>query len=474
MAVIRVEKTNNYAVMSVYHLRDANLDLATSGILSHMLTSYAFSKSGSWDYTLEKLAEQNGVGIDAARTALKKLERAGYVRRERMRDDKGRLGKMKYYVYKIPADKRAEVFVGNDGIEFDYGGVDSEFCVERTVGFMVMDRYHLRDKNLTLAARSLLTHMLSNREDWKTSIKGLSAAYRTGVDAIRAYINNLEKAGYVRRVRVRDVKGRLAGVEYVVYETPQTDLIEKAVTDAKSANNHIGKKPMQDNPTMDAELSEIEVKTLENDVYDVKNDLKTVKMMGFGEESANNHIGKKPVQDKPTLGEPLLENPIQTSISNITNTFFNKDSDLILSHVYARETKSEALTSEKPKSRLANEMGNDMDGAKKKIKENIEYPFMVEQYGREAIDGLVAIMTETVCTKNDTVVVAGDTFPANYVKEKLLTLTSGHIQYVLNSLKESRTKVRNIKKYLLAALFNASSTIDGYYDALWRHHNRRY
>ena len=93
---------------------------------------------------------------------------------------------------------------------------------------------------------------------------------------------------------------------------------------------------------------------------------------------------------------------------------------------------------------------------------------MVEQYGEETIDGIVALITETVCTGNKTIVVAGDRFPAGYVADRLASVTSGHVQYVLNALKENKTDVRNIKKYTLAALFNAPVTIDGYYDALAR------
>jgi hypothetical protein len=105
------------------------------------------------------------------------------------------------------------------------------------------------------------------------------------------------------------------------------------------------------------------------------------------------------------------------------------------------------------------------------IRENIEYPFLLEryQYDHDRIDEIVDLMLETVCTARKIIRVAGDDYPAELVKSKFLKLHSGHIEFVLDCLKKNTTDIRNIKKYMLAVLFNAPSTIDSYYTALVAH-----
>ncbi len=105
------------------------------------------------------------------------------------------------------------------------------------------------------------------------------------------------------------------------------------------------------------------------------------------------------------------------------------------------------------------------------IKENIEYDHLLRhsKIDREELDGIVELLVETVCTARKTIRVAGDDYPAELVKAKLLKLNSGHIEFVMDCMRENTTKIRNIKKYLLAVLFNAPSTMGSYYTALAAH-----
>lgn len=73
------------------------------------------------------------------------------------------------------------------------------------------------------------------------------------------------------------------------------------------------------------------------------------------------------------------------------------------------------------------------------------------------LDEIVDLLTETACTANEYIVIAGDKFPAAVVKSKLLKLNSEHIEYVIDCINANTSDVRNIKKYLLEALFNAPS-----------------
>ncbi len=285
------------------------------------------------------------------------------------------------------------------------------FRVERNAGYTVMSNHHLRNKELTLKAKGLLSQMLSLPEDWDFTLAGLSYINREKIDAIREAIRELERAGYIVRTRERDEKGRLRGADYVIYEQPQP-------------------------PTSD-------LPTLEN-----------------------------PTLDKPTLEKPMLENPTQlnkdilntnTSITDLSNTHFIpilSPDPLPFGDADASERKgTEAKTNS------AIEIYREI------IRDNIEYDILIERYptDRERIDEITDIMLETICTARKTLRIAGDDFPAELVKSKFLKLDSGHIEFVLDCLRENTSKIRNIKQYLRAVLFNAPSTMDNYYTALVAH-----
>ena len=93
-----------------------------------------------------------------------------------------------------------------------------------------------------------------------------------------------------------------------------------------------------------------------------------------------------------------------------------------------------------------------------------EYP-----YDTETLNEILELLIETVCSRREYIRVCGDDKPVEVVKSRLMKLTNEHIRYVIDSLKENTTKVRNIKQYLLAALYNAPVTINSYYSALVNH-----
>ena len=111
------------------------------------------------------------------------------------------------------------------------------------------------------------------------------------------------------------------------------------------------------------------------------------------------------------------------------------------------------------------------EGYRELILENIEYDILVqnERMDRDRLDELVELMVDTVCSRRETIRIAGDDYPAELVKSRFLKLNSSHIEYVLDRMRENTTYVRNIKKYLLAALYNAPATIDSYYASLVNH-----
>lgn len=105
------------------------------------------------------------------------------------------------------------------------------------------------------------------------------------------------------------------------------------------------------------------------------------------------------------------------------------------------------------------------------ILDNIEYDVLIqnERLDRDRLDELVELMLDTVCSHREMIRIAGDDHPAEVVKSRFLKLNSSHIEYVLDRMAENTTQVRNIKKYLLAALYNAPITMDSYYTSLVSH-----
>ncbi|WP_278635534.1 DUF6017 domain-containing protein, partial [Blautia massiliensis (ex Durand et al. 2017)] len=133
------------------------------------------------------------------------------------------------------------------------------FRVERNTGYTVMSNHHLRNKELTLKAKGLLSQMLSLPEDWDYTLAGLSHINREKIDAIREAVKELEKAGYIVRSRERDEKGRLRGADYVIYEQPQPREPEAATSGEQPS---ISDYPTLENPTLDNPT--LEKPTLEN------------------------------------------------------------------------------------------------------------------------------------------------------------------------------------------------------------------
>ena len=114
---------------------------------------------------------------------------------------------------------------------------------------------------------------------------------------------------------------------------------------------------------------------------------------------------------------------------------------------------------------------DEMEGYSEIIKENIDYDslLLAYPYDREMVEGIFELILETVLSKNEEITIAGDVYPKNLVKSKFLKLNYSHVEYVINCLGKNTTKVRNIKSYLLASLFNAGSTISSYYRAEVNH-----
>ena len=286
------------------------------------------------------------------------------------------------------------------------------FRIEKTRDYTVMANHHLRNTALSLKAKGLLSLMLSLPEDWDYTTKGLARICRDGVDSICATVRELEDAGYIIRERVRNANGRLGSIEYTILEQP---------------------RPPEPKP---------------------------------GKPERENPVQVKPVLDSPVLGKPEQENPAQLNTKGSSNQISKKD----LSSTEA----SNPIPSNPPTPARAR-MGTDGMGAREAYREvvleNIGYEYLIEdpKMDREQLDEIAELIVDTVCSARKTIRVAGDDYPVEVVKSRFMKLDSSHVQYVMDCMRDNTTYVRNIKKYLLAALYNAPVTIGNYYSSLVQH-----
>ena len=286
------------------------------------------------------------------------------------------------------------------------------FRVEKTRDYTVMSNYHLKDSSLTLKSKGLLSMMLSLPDEWNYTTRGLAAICKEGVDSIGTALKELERAEYIQRHRLRDEKGKITDTEYVIFERPQ---IQPHTEQPKTALPHT-EKPHTENPYM----------------------------------------------EKPDTALPCTDNPVQLNTNQIKTNKKNNDLSII--------NTSNPIQSNPKRNTDRNGM-DEIEAYRKIIKENIEYDILIINNPMEKIriDEIVELITETVCTSREYLTIAGDDYPAELVKSKFLKIDSEHIEYVLDSLRKNTSDVRNIKKYMLAVLFNAPSTIDSYYSALVNH-----
>ena len=292
------------------------------------------------------------------------------------------------------------------------------FRVEKTKDYTVMANHHLRNTQLSLKAKGLLSLMLSLPGNWDYTTKGLSCICKDGIDSINGTVKELEEHGYVIRKRLRIDKGQLTTTEYTILEQPQS--LDTSQSPPKREN------PILDNPTL-----------------------------------------VNPTQEKPIQGEPILEKPHQ--LNTYLQTMDKSKKDLLnieTSNPYQSYPYGDRKTG-------YDEIGCETyEEVKELVYENIEYEHF-KQHGsigmRERLDEVADIIIETLCSTKSTINIAGDDYPARLVKDKMLKINSSHIEYVFACLDKNTTYVRNIKRYLLATLFNAPSTIDSYYAALVNH-----
>ena len=282
------------------------------------------------------------------------------------------------------------------------------YRVQRTRNYTVMSNYHLKDKELTLKSKGLLSMILSLPEEWNYTTRGLASICKEGVDAIGSALKELETAGYIVRRQLRGVNGRITDTEYMIYEQPQPK--------------------NQDRPSPDMALPDTENPDMENPGM---------------EKPAELNIEKSSTQKSITDGSSTDSIPF-------------------------RESAAENLPERKGREAMSL---TEMERYRDLILKNIEYDYLCREFVtyREDLNEIVELMVETVCAKRKITRIAGSDFPHEIVRSRFLKLDIEHIRFVMECLQNNTTEVRNMKQYLLTVLFNAPTTISNHYTSQVKH-----
>lgn len=265
-----------------------------------------------------------------------------------------------------------------------------------------MSNHHLRNTELSLKAKGLLSLMLSLPEGWDYTTKGLAHICRDGVDSIGTALRELERCGYLTRHRIRRENGQLGDIEYTIHERPAAD-------------------------------------------------------------TADTEDDTPPDQSTPKQENPIQAKPVQEKHAQLNTYQSNTEESSIYQSIYPDKPQTKGRDADI-------DDGEDILRAYRElIRENIEYDVLCSRYGMQRVDGIVDLMLETMLSKRPSIRIAGDDFPRAVVGSRFLKLRADHIEYVFDCLDRNTTKISNIKAYLLAALYNAPTTMDSYYRAEVNH-----
>lgn len=308
----------------------------------------------------------------------------------------------------------------------------STFRIHKSKNYTVMSNHHFQNENLSLRAMGLLSYMLSKPDDWKFSVEGIASKCRDGKDSVRSAVNELIDNGYiVRRSRVRDDSGHLKEAVYDVYESPK------------------------ENPDFTSETQEIEQKINTKNLPKEQTDHPIAENPPLDKKKENSPMADSPTLVNPALGNPTEENRplLNTNIlnTNILNT------NLSINHSSNNKYKIHIGQ----KNDVIDEM--DYNAAIEVVKKQLSPERICTHCNREQVDEIVDLVAWTYITPQAQISISGILTDISLIRKRFAQLDSGHIEYVLDCLNNTTTKIKNRRSYLLTCLFSAPVTIDGYY-----------
>lgn len=268
----------------------------------------------------------------------------------------------------------------------------AKFRVEKNKDFTIMSNHHLRNKDLSLKAKGLLSQMLSLPEDWDYTLRGLVAINKEKLEAIRTAVLELEQQGYITRQQKREPGGRLSNIEYTIYERPQHRLPR---VDASNA----APPPCLDFPNTE-----------------------------------------KPNTEKPYTEKPYTENPTQLNTKELSTN---------------KQSTNQSITQSIKQKEGMNERNYPLSWYREKFRQQIEYEVLCEESSRDLLDEIIETMLEPFSVRQDTMSIGKEVYSTAAVRDRMKQIRASHIEQVMDTFSINAGNIESPRKYLLALLYNA-------------------
>lgn len=388
-----------------------------------------------------------------------------------------------------------------EGLKFDYYyGVQSEqFSFYRIPRLLIKDQHFkglssdaklLYGLMLDRMALSMKNHWLDNenRAYIIYSISNVMDDINCSKTTCVKIMKELDSFGLIERKRKGLGKPDIIYVKnFAVLEDSQ----EQDEESSDAADTFEENKPVMSNENITSEGKQDELPEVKD--FNFNNEAYGLEMVETGEifkekeqispnVGVNSGISKKSelpeVKDfnfwnEKTLtsgGKESLPLEVKNLAPNYNNNNYNNQSYNYINQSYQSNLSSQADQACKDE---IDTIGN-TDAYIQQIKKNLDYDFYmtndVAYMDKDLLKEWFVIICDVVCTKSETIKISGYVYSCDYVRSKFLRLTSNHVMYVMDCIKNTTTKIANIKAYLLVALFNAPSTIDHYYQQEIRHY----
>lgn len=255
-SAVDIKAFSGYTYIPKQVYMDKSITLQAKGLLSWM-----YSNDKGWTYTLEGIAATVTDGIGSVRGAIKELVEHNYLHFERMRREDGTVGESIYQLLEVPDNAPFD----KDEVEFDeMDAADEKYNVRiERLPVTLMSNYHLRDKDLSLKEKGLLSIMFSLPPSWHYTEKGLAALSKNQKDSVSGTIRKLEGKKYLFRKQTRNEQGRMSKSIYTFYRIPYD--IDRSTLQPEcnfpSTVNPIEEKPFQGKPMQEKPSLEKEQQT---------------------------------------------------------------------------------------------------------------------------------------------------------------------------------------------------------------------
>jgi hypothetical protein len=357
----------------------------------------------------------------------------------------------------------------------------STICrVNKNQNYTVMSNYHLRSKNLSLKAKGLLCIVFSLPDDWDYSIAGLVAICKESVSAVKSALAELKEWGYLTVTKLTPEQTESGRIEYVydffeysklddedtIEDEINNEYVESAVTE--SNDNHV-EIAASDSDTNNSEVNASKSNdiTLKNTAV-IKNEL-NLEITGNHDTSQKSGSKIQPVENRPVEKmnrfcaksgskiQPVDFLPLEIQpLENRTQLNTNK---LNTNNIYNQSIYPSINQSNNTKSKMDGmdriDVTQDLDSS---VKVKIDYRSLIEKgcFTEKELNEIVELIVNTLKSTKESMRLNGEDIPIIRIKEKFSELDFEKMKYISESLSRAEKPIRNMRKYILTTLYNAS------------------